>query len=364
MSTPPEGSGTRGSGGLLEIDGSRYSGSGTLVRQSVAYAALTGRAIRMVHARAHRPKAGLRHQHLAAVEAVRDLTAGTLDGAALSAREFVFRPGHGSPARSFRFDVGSAGSATVLALAILPVLASRPERCEVELIGGLFQDFAPSVFHLEHVLLPLVARMGLHAQVRLVRPGYVPRGGGILRLTVEPVVHALQPLRLEQAGPVGRVWGIALSSHLADRHVSSRMAAAARAVLQAAGHEPTIDEQQDTSAMQPGAALALFADLPGGARLGADRPGAPRRSAESIGARVAHQLVAEIETEATVDRFTADQILPFAALADGETRVRIPQITEHIKAGAWLAELFLGSTVRLDGTLLTVHGRPVMRASE
>jgi RNA 3'-terminal phosphate cyclase (ATP) len=343
-------------GAVLEIDGAAGSGSGTIVRQSVAYAALTGRTIHVVGARARRRNPGLRHQHLRAVEAVRDLTAGTLEGAVLGAREFVFRPGGGAPRTSFCWDVGSAGSATALGTALLPVLAFRRNPGMVELRGGLFQDFAPSVFHLDQVVLPLLSRMGLRARLRMLRPGYVPKGGGILQLTVDPATHTLAPLRLEQAGPVERVWGIALSSHLAERRVSARMAASARDVLGAAGYDAAIEERDDTTALQAGAALAVFADRAGGVRLGVDRAGLPGRPAEAIGRRVGRQLLADLATGATVDRFTADQIIPFAALADGTTRFRIPRLTEHVTTGAWLARVFLDVDIAIEGTLVTVHG--------
>ncbi|MER6411270.1 RNA 3'-terminal phosphate cyclase [Streptomyces humidus] len=55
---------------LLEIDGGACSGSGMIVRQAVACAAVTGTPVHLRHVRAHRPRPGLRHQHLCAVEAV------------------------------------------------------------------------------------------------------------------------------------------------------------------------------------------------------------------------------------------------------------------------------------------------------
>jgi RNA 3'-terminal phosphate cyclase (ATP) len=55
---------------ILTVDGSRYSGSGTIVRQGVAFSALTGRSIHVVNARAKRDKPGLRPQHLRVIEAV------------------------------------------------------------------------------------------------------------------------------------------------------------------------------------------------------------------------------------------------------------------------------------------------------
>jgi RNA 3'-terminal phosphate cyclase len=115
------------------------------------------------------------------------------------------------------------------------------------------------------------------------------------------------------------------------------MAEAARGVLATAGYQAEIEAQEDTRALQPGAALALFADLAGGTRLGADQAGAPRRRAEAIGQSVAQQLVEDLRTGATLDRYAADQLIPFAALAVGESRFRIPQRTEHMESNAWLA---------------------------
>ena len=136
------------------------------------------------------------------------------------------------------------------------------------------------------------------------------------------------------------------------------MAAAARSVLAAAGISAGIGERSDRTAAQPGAAFALFADFPGGARLGADCAWAPRRRAESIGARVARQLLEEIASRATVDRHAADQILPFASLADGQSMLRVPFVTRHAETAAWLAALFLGTQLDFDANTVVIHGRP------
>ena len=55
---------------MIEIDGSRYSGSGTIVRQAVAFAALTGQAVHLVKARVRCLKPGLRPQHIHVIEAI------------------------------------------------------------------------------------------------------------------------------------------------------------------------------------------------------------------------------------------------------------------------------------------------------
>jgi RNA 3'-terminal phosphate cyclase (ATP) len=341
---------------MLEIDGSQYSGSGTIVRQAVAFAALTGTPIHIYNVRLKRPKPGLRRQHAQTVEAIRQLVNGTTEGAVVGAREFVFRPGKPARSQKFSWDIGSAGSTTALALAVLPVLAFSSLPISIELRGGLFQDFAPSFYHLEHVLLPLLSRMGVEASARMERPGYVPTGGGIWHLTATPVRHVLQPLSLEAPGAVKRIWGIALSSRLRQQSVSDRMAESSQRALEADGYQADIEVIYDDSALQAGAGLAIFADLSSGARIGSDRAGAPGRRSETIGKYVARRLLEDLKTGATLDRFAADQVIPFAALAAGESRFRIPRVSEHIESSAWLSREFLGADVQADGHKLAVYG--------
>lgn len=341
---------------MLTIDGSRYSGSGTIVRQAVAFAALTGKPIHVIKARAKRDKPGLRPQHIRVVEAIAELVNGRAEGLAPGSQDFAFRPGGLKTGRHYRWDIGSAGSTTMLGLGLLPVLAFAASPVTVELHGGLFQNFAPSLFHLQHVLLPLLQRMGLHTEVEMGRPGYVPRGDGILRLRVRPLDEPLRAITCESPGALTRLWGIALSSHLEERQVSRRMAEAAQEVLARAGHRAEIELRHDTESVQPGAALALFADLQGEVRLGADQAGALRRRAESIGKHVARQLLDELASGSTLDRFAADQIIPFAALAAGESRFLIPAVSDHVLTSAWLAELFIGAQVRIEGQRLVING--------
>lgn len=345
---------------MIEIDGSLYSGSGTIVRQAVAYSALTGRPVHVRNARARRKHPGLRPQHLRAIQSVRDLVGGTLEDADIGSGSFTFRPEEREPAGRYMWDIGTAGSATMLALAVLPVMALRGRGVQAEIRGGLFQDFAPSVFHLQRVVLPMIAQMGITAELDMIRPGYVPVGEGTIRLAVPPARRPLRPLMPRRGETPARIWGISLASHLDGRHVAARMAAAARAVLDAAyGSAAVTDiaELSDRTAAQPGAAFALFADFIGGARLGADRAGAPRRRAEDIGARVAHQLLEDISSGATIDRHASDQIIPFAALATGISKFRVPFGTEHAATGAWLASVFLGAEVRAEDQVLMIRGR-------
>jgi RNA 3'-terminal phosphate cyclase (ATP) len=338
--------------GALHLDGSERSGSGTIVRSAVTLAALTGTPIHLVNARARRAQPGLRPQHAAAVLACAALCDAEVEGVHVESREFRFRPRGRLRAGARTWDIGTAGSATLLALATLPLGLGSQEGLEATITGGVFQDHAPSPFHLARVLLPALARMGADAELALRRPGYLPRGGGVLELRVRPLRSCLRPFLARERIGVGRVEGISLASHLAVRRVADRMAAACERRLAAAGRPGHLERRDDTDAPGPGAALAVWTrDTP----FGADRAGARGRGAEAIGAAVAAQLVEDLSGDATVDRHLADMLVLFAALAEGESVWRVPQRTEHLEAGLWLAARF-GAVTALEGSLVRVRG--------
>ncbi|MBI3967335.1 MAG: RNA 3'-phosphate cyclase [Chloroflexi bacterium] len=341
---------------MLVLDGSAHSGSGTIVRFGVTLAALAGRELRLTNVRAKRDPPGLRPQHLTVIQAIRELCHGDLAGAAVGSHEIVFRPGPLPRGGSFVWDIGTAGSTTMLALALLPIAAFAAGPSSFRLVGGLFQDFAPSAFHLQHALLPLLSRMGLSADLDIVRPGYVPAGAGVIELNVEPIKGELRPLHLPAPGDLQRVWGIALASHLRERQVSRRLAEECRRVLRDRGVEADIEAREDESAAQPGACLAIFGKSTTDALLGADLAGAPRRSSETIGKSVARMFLEDLTSGATVDRHLADQLIIFAALAGGTSELIIPTATDHVLANLWLVETILGARSSLDGQRLRIEG--------
>jgi RNA 3'-terminal phosphate cyclase (ATP) len=343
----------------IRIDGAQQSGSGTIVRFAVALACLLGHPLELVHARARRAKPGLRHQHVSAARACAELCGAETSGIEVGSRELAVRPGPRIRGGRYEWDIGTAGSATMLALALLPLAAYADAPLEARITGGVFQDFAPSPFHLQHVLLPLLARMGLHAELRLVRAGYVPRGAGVLELSVQPA-RSLAALVLDDPGRADAARGIAFASHLAERRVSERMARACEERLARGGLPAHIARMDDEQALHAGAGLAAWVETTTGCRLGADRAGAFRRSSESIGRFVANSLLEDLATGATVDRHVADQIALFAALAEGRSRYRVPRDTEHVATNLWLAAQF-GAGVRRVGPVVEIEGLGVRR---
>jgi RNA 3'-terminal phosphate cyclase (ATP) len=340
---------------MIAIDGAQQSGSGTIVRYAVAFSALLGQPLRLLNARAKREQPGLRPQHLASVLACAELCQAKTEGVSVGGREFTFVPGARIKGGSFAWDIGTAGSATMLALSILPLACFAEAPLTAHITGGVFQDFAPSPYHMQYVLAPLLERMGARMALRVVRAGYLPRGAGIIELQVTPTQRPLRPLTLVEQGYLGRVHGIAFSSHLEGRRVSERMARTCAEHLGRAGLAATIERVADTAALHAGASLAVWAESSTGCIMGADRAGARGRSSEAIGQFVAEALLADLACGATVDRHMADQLVLFAALGDGTSRYLVPYQTDHLASNLWLALQF-GAQAALQGQQVRIEG--------
>lgn len=340
---------------MVTIDGGSKSGSGTMVRYSVALASLMGKEIRIKNIRARRDKPGLRAQHLRAVQACQELCQGKVENATVGSMEITFTPGGRFNGGEYRWDIGTAGSTTMMAQTLLPLacFARKPSKFRLE--GGLFQDFAPSAYHMKFVLVPSLRRMGVRVEFDIIRPGYVPRGGGIIEIRIEPM-GKLEPLSLTQQGEISGIKGMALSSHLKEKGVSQRMAEECRKVLGSYGYKAEIEEIEDESSLQAGAALAIYTETSLGNRLGSDRAGRPGRSSESIGKYVAERFVEDVKTGAAVDRYMADQLIIYAGLAEGITRYSLPCVTEHVQTNLWLMEQFLGVKAGIRDNVLGIQG--------
>jgi RNA 3'-terminal phosphate cyclase (ATP) len=340
---------------MMTIDGSQHSGSGTIVRYAVALAALLHEPVRIINVRQNRAQRGLRTQHVASVLACAALCGASTEGAQVESRELTFTPGARISGGTFEWNIGTAGSTTMLALSVLPVacFANAPVSARIE--GGVFQDFAPSPHHLQHVLAPMLHRMNAEIDLRVERPGYVPGGAGVLQLTVVPPPQGLTGLTLPDAGTVDTVRGIAIASLLAGRRVGDRMATACEAALEKAGLTCDIQRVLDDEARHAGANLSIWSESSTACRFGADRAGKPGRTSEAIGEFVARAFLADLRTGATVDRHLADQLVLFAALAHGRSTYTVPEVTDHVLSNLWLVRQF-GVKASINDTGVAVDG--------
>jgi RNA 3'-terminal phosphate cyclase (ATP) len=208
---------------MLTIDGSQGEGGGQILRTSLALAMITGTPVRINRVRAGRQRPGLLRQHLTAVRAAAEICGANLSGDSLGSRELEFTPGQVRPG-DYSFDIGSAGSTTLVLQTVLPPLMLAADRSNVALTGGTHNPHAPPVDFLDKAFLPLVNRMGPQVVVSLKRPGFYPAGGGRIEVTIEPAIE-LKSIELVDRGAIRRrlcrSFVAALPAHVAQRELAT-----------------------------------------------------------------------------------------------------------------------------------------------
>lgn len=126
----------------MTIDGSMGEGGGQILRTSLSLAAITGTEIVIEKIRGKREKPGLRRQHLTCVKAVAEVCGAKVSDVIVGSRELEFAP-NAIKASDYRFDVGTAGSVTLVAQTIIPVLLKADGVSTVTITGGTHVPFAP-----------------------------------------------------------------------------------------------------------------------------------------------------------------------------------------------------------------------------
>ena len=156
---------------MLHIDGSAKSGSGTIVRYAIALASLLSQDLHITNVRARRDKPGLRPQHLASVKACAEVCGAKVEGAKVDSMELSYRPGPLIKGGHYQWDIGTAGSTTLLTLTLLPILLFADKTTTLTITGGLFQDFAPSAHHIQHVLFSTLRKMSIDGSTEQEKKG-------------------------------------------------------------------------------------------------------------------------------------------------------------------------------------------------
>ena len=322
---------------MIEIDGSYGEGGGQILRTAVALAAYLETPCRIRNIRKGRPKPGLRPQHAAGVKALAALCHAEVSGLHVGSAEVTFKPGM-IAGGTLRIDVGTAGAIGLILQTIMLPAAKALSPLLLTIRGGTDVPWAPTIGYCQEVTLPVLSQMGYAGEVTLTKRGYFPRGGG--EVSVELKRADLSPVQLPEPGQIRMIQG---RSHAAEalkqRRVAERQQEEAMAGLKKLGVPCEIAVEYGSSA-SPGSGIDLWA-LAKNTVLGANALGARGKKAEAVGEEAAAALIRQLSCGAALDEWMGDQILPFVAVAGGESTISIARITDHLRTNLWVINHFL-----------------------
>lgn len=345
---------------MIEIDGSEGEGGGQMIRSSMALSAVTGVPVTITNIRAGRAKPGLKRQHLAAVRAAREICGGGLSGDELNASEVTLYPGP-IEHRDFSFSVGSAGSTTLVAQTILPALMLAGGASSITVEGGTHNMAAPPYDYLADVYLPQVARMGPTFAATIERHGFYPKGGGRIRIEIDPA--PLQGLRLEHRAEPTRASARALVSQIpvdiAERELK---------VVRRLGKVPEERCRAIDIKDSPGPGNVIMVDFDSGnVREIVTGFGARGTKSETVARRAWKEARAYAEGSMPVGEHLADQLLLPMGLAasQGQTSLFVTgPLSLHSTTHVDLLKRFLDIEITIEETgdgMRTVQVGPAVR---
>jgi RNA 3'-terminal phosphate cyclase (ATP) len=318
---------------MIAMDGSAGEGGGQILRTAIGLSLVTGKPFRIQRIRAGRSKPGLMRQHLTAVHAAAEVGDARVEGASLGSVELTFVPAKVRPGE-YSFDVGTAGSATLVLQTVLPalILADRPS--QLCLRGGTHNTHAPPFDFLEKAFLPLLGRMGPQVEAALDRPGFYPAGGGQVTVAIQPCVK-LQPIELLQRGRIVRRLARGMVSRL-PRHIAEREVETVRRRL---SWPPDCTAVEEVESPGPGNVLIVEVQSEQVTEVfsGFGEKGV---RAEDVAKGVVREVRGYLDAEVPVGRHLADQLLVPMALAGGG-RFRTLAPSEHTRTNIETLQQFL-----------------------
>ncbi len=334
------------SAGMIEIDGSFGEGGGQILRTALTLSVYLGRPVSLHHIRAKRKNPGLGHQHLTVVNALAKISGARVEGNVIGSQGLAFHPGE-VRSGDYRFQIETAGSVTLLLQALLLPLALSGMRSQIILEGGTHVPWSPPYHYVTDVLFPALGLMGISVRGRIERWGWYPKGGGVIRMEVEPC-EPFRPSVWLDRGRLKKIRGLSASS-LLPRHVAERQREEAlRRIEKTLNMEADITVLPDAPSRGPGSFLFLVAESEQ-AVAGFSSLGRRGKRAEEVAGEAVNSMTDYLEKAGALDPHLADQLIPFMVMARGKSAFTTTQITEHLLTNLWVVQHFLDVDICVSG---------------
>jgi RNA 3'-phosphate cyclase len=166
-------------------------------------------------------------------------------------------------------------------------------------------------------------------------------------LKINPV-RELKPITLVDRGSLKKIRGISAISNLPGHVADRQKEQALKRIQQELRMDAEITILDKVPSNGPGSFLFLLAEyervLAGFASLGVRR-----KPAEKVADEAVDSLKDYLESDGCIDPHLADQIVPFMALAKGNSSFTTPQMTEHLLTNLWVIQHFVEVIISREG---------------
>ncbi|XP_050682675.1 RNA 3'-terminal phosphate cyclase [Leptidea sinapis] len=337
---------------ILCIDGSVLEGGGQILRMSVSLSAILRIPIRVTNIRANRSKPGLAAQHLSGIRLVADMCKAKVKGDFIGSKEIELIPG-AITGGLYEVDTGTAGSISLLLQVALPCALFADSPVTLVLRGGTNVQMAPQIDYMEHVFRKLLNHFGADFNLQIIRRGYFPRGGGHVRVVINPV-NSMRSVEMTTRGEVQGIhgWGF-VSGRLTlecAREMITGASDAANSPVEI-NFKERVDQVRDECH-----GIILQCTMSSGLVLGCDALGRQGQRPYDTGAQCGRILREMLSSGTCLDSHAQDQLIIYMCIAKGESKISVNEITLHTKTAMHVAKL----VAKVNFTVREEHPRHII----
>lgn len=316
-----------------EIDGS--IGGGQVLRTALGLSCLFKKPFHITNIRKNRPNPGLQEQHLQCILAASKLSNAEVKGAYKGSQEIYFSPQE-IKNTSLEIKISTAGSVGLVLQSLLIIGFKYP--LEIKIVGGAtYGKWAPSVDFIDKVFCFWLRKIGMQIDIKVSKHGFYPKGDALVEVKIIPK-DKYESIFIEKINQVKKFNLIAVASeNLKKRDVLERMVKKAKDEIKKKFDLPVDIEMIYQKTSCDGCGLTIYTDTLEGV-IGSSLCGEKGKTAEEVAQETIDMVLYDLAKN-SLDRFTADQIIPYLALLKG--KVRIPFITDHIRSNIEVVKKFI-----------------------
>ena len=313
---------------FLKINGGHGEGGGQIIRSAIALSCITKQPIHLENIRKNRKISGLRPQHLTAIKILQKVANAKVIGAEIGSTEIKFIPGNIENLELVE-DVGTAGSIPLILQVLIPVVAISKKQLNLKIKGGTDVLWSPTIDYTQHVLQEAYSRMGINFSLELIKRGYYPKGGGEIKLQVNP--SNLKSILFSKR-KTNEVKLICSFSKFTNNEIENKVNQIVKKLTEA--NYIVNVEIKSEEALDSGASLLIYS-IDDGSIIGID----------ALYDKKTHDFDLDIDKfiqSYSIDDNLADMIVVPASLANGKTIFQVKEITKHLETNLFVTSKITG----------------------
>jgi RNA 3'-terminal phosphate cyclase (ATP) len=269
---------------------------------------------------------------------------GSYKGGSIGSAVLYFEPGI-VKSDKYTFSIGTAGATSlVLQTIYLPLALRCDQPSEIVITGGTHTQHAPCYHFLETTWAAYMARLGINVELKMIRPGFYPRGGG----EIHAIVHTcsqVNGLTLTAKSEITTAGGFSAYSGLPES-VGRRQARRLSVKLKSRGIESHIPIEEWQAANPGTVAAVIYRQTPVPTLFfGLGERGKP---SEAVADDAADEALAFRGTNCPVDPHSADQLLLPLVFSRRASEYRTSQVTRHLTTNIETVRKFVDRTIEVD----------------